>query len=73
MSEFQEFIHYFKETLMNKVNMLIESEFNKFEETFVKFNIDNGSSEDDVKQNLSSTSESGNNSDSSRESSPERD
>jgi hypothetical protein len=73
MSEFQEFIHYFKETLMNKVNMLIESEFNKFEETFVKFNIDNGSSEDDVKQNLSSTSESENNSDSSRESSPERD
>ena len=73
MSEFQEFIHYFKETLMNKVNMLIESEFNKFEETFVKFNIDNGSSDDDVKQNLSSTSESENNSDSSRESSPERD
>jgi len=71
MSEFQEFIHYFKETLMNKVNMLIESEFNKFEETFVKFNIDNGSSEVDVKQNLSSTSESENNSDS--ESSPERD
>ncbi len=71
MSEFQEFIHYFKETLMNKVNMLIESEFNKFEETFVKFNIDNGSSDDDVKQNLSSTSESENNSDS--ESSPERD
>ena len=73
MSEFQEFIHYFKETLMNKVNMLIESEFNKFEETFVKFNIDNGSSDDDVKQNLSSTSESENNSDSSRESIPERD
>lgn len=71
MSEFQEFIHYFKETLMNKVNMLIESEFNKFEETFVKFNIDNGSSDDDVKQNLSSTSESENNSDS--ESSTERD
>jgi hypothetical protein len=72
MSEFQEFINYFKESLMNKVNALIESEFRKFEDTYVKFN-NNSDSDDNVKQDLSSTSDSGSDSGQDRESSPERD
>ncbi len=84
MAEFQEFLQYFKQTLILKCTTLINSEFKQFEENYVKFVNneiqDSSDSDNDKRQDLSSTSDSeqndsnhDSNHDSNRESSPERD
>jgi hypothetical protein len=86
MAEFQEFLQYFKQTLILKCTTLINSEFKQFEENYIKFvnNTlqDTSDSDNDKRQDLSSTSDSEHNdsesddteqNDSNRESSPERD
>ncbi len=80
MAEFQEFLQYFKQTLILKCTTLINSEFKQFEENYIKFvnNTlqDTSDSDNDKRQDLSSTSDSeqnDSNNNSDRESSPERD